>query len=276
MLDAEQLRVGLELLGIGTAAGLVGGLLGVGGGIIMIPGMYLILADHFGVNSFHLYKLAAISTAIVVSIPATVRHRRAGAILPPLLKRMILPALVGILVGVLLGKCMANESTHFLRRMFGGFLLAVVAFNIYLVRRTAHGDVAIRPYCPLPNARPWVGALPGMPAGLIAGLLGIGGGVWAVPAQRLFLGVRLRYAIANSSAMIIVIATATSIGQSIAVEGMEGVRAVDGWWLTAWLAPGAVVGGWFGAALTHKIPTGWLRLVFYVLLAVTGVRLVSG
>jgi len=47
-----------------------------------------------------------------------------------------------------------------------------------------------------------------------------------------------------------------------------------GWRLAAWLAPGALAGGWIGAGLTHRLQVRWLRYIFLALLAVTGVKLI--
>ena len=263
----------LELLAIGATAGVLGGLLGVGGGLVMIPAMVLVLGNHFGADSFHLYKLAAITTSIVLSIPAAIRHNRARAIVHRMLIGIVPLAVIGAIIGVLAARCFAGEYTHWLRRAFGGFLELVVLFNLYQARRTARGQQTLGNTCPMPQRRWLLGTVVGLPAGLVAGLLGIGGGVWAVPSQRLFLGIQLRNAIANSSCMIIGVAIATATAQSIAVTTMPPLRALDGWWLSAWLAPGALLGGWCGAGLTHRLPIHWIRHSFHLLLVVTGLRI---
>lgn len=263
----------IQLLLIGATAGLLGGLLGIGGGLVMIPAMLLILGDHFGPDSLHLYKLAAISTSIVLSIPAATRHGRAGAIVYRILPGILPAAAVGVIVGVVGASYFSGGHTHVLKQVFGGFLELVVAFNVYQGWRNARGGAILCESCPIPTRRRLIGAVVGLPSGLLAGLLGIGGGVWAVPSQHLMLGVRLRNAIANSSLMIVVVATITAATQSIAVARMPGLDFVDGWWLALWLAPGALIGGWCGADLTHRLPTRWLRHAFHALLAVTGVRL---
>jgi uncharacterized membrane protein YfcA len=92
----------------------------------------------------------------------------------------------------------------------------------------------------------------------------------------LLLGVRLRYAIATSTVMIIGVALAASIGLSIdlAALGHDPPLHRVGWWLALWLSPGAILGGWVGAGLTHRLPVRWLRYVLLLLLAVAGVKLV--
>ncbi|TWT41033.1 Sulfite exporter TauE/SafE [Phycisphaerae bacterium RAS1] len=267
-----------ELACVGLAAGLVGGLLGVGGGLVMIPAMALLLADAFGPGSFHLYKLAAIATSVVLSIPATLRHVRAGAIMPDMLRSTLPLAVIGVAAGVALASSplFVGGQTHNLRRVFGGFLELVVAVQVFQHVRAARGEPSLVDCCPLPTRRLLHGLVVGLPTGVIAGFLGIGGGIWAVPAQSLLFGIRLRYAIANSSLMIIFVAGATVIVQSLAVSRMPGLSAGSAWWLTAVLAPTAIAGGWIGAGLTHRISTAWLRVAFNGLLAVTGVQLMRG
>ena len=90
------------LVAIGLAAGVLGGLLGVGGGILMIPALTFIFADKYGPNSFHVYNLAAISTSFVLAIPAAIRHTRAGAVIYPFLRSIVPLAVIGVVAGVLL------------------------------------------------------------------------------------------------------------------------------------------------------------------------------
>ncbi len=266
----------LTLLLIGAVAGTLGGLLGIGGGLVMIPAMTILLGDRFGPNSFHLYKLAAIATAIVLSIPAALRHHRAGAIVPRMIPSMLILAILGAVFGVAGAAPLSDNYTFWLKRLFGGFLQCVVAWSLLQDWWRRSDAAGLRRTCPTPARLGLIGTVVGLPAGLIAGLLGIGGGVWAVPAQTLFLGVRLQNAIANSCCMIVGVAAATSVWQSAAIAvHMPDLRVIDGWWLALWLAPGATLGGWCGAGLTHRLPTTGLRYAFYALLVFVGIRLLG-
>jgi uncharacterized membrane protein YfcA len=263
------------LLAVGAAAGLIGGLFGVGGGILMIPGMVIFLGNQYGPNSLHLYKLAAITTSIVLSTLAAIRHARAGAVVYRLLPGIIPPAIVGVVAGVLFANLFVDERTAQLRRLFGAFLLLVVAVNLWQEWRAIKGRQHLRNRSPMPHRWLSIGLIVGLPAGFIAGLLGVGGGVWAVPSQRQLLGIRMRNAIANSSLLIVGIAACTSATLGLALTQIEGVHPSSGWYLALWLAPGAVLGGWIGAGMTHKLPAVGLRYGFQVLLIVTGLRLLA-
>lgn len=265
----------LELIGVGTAAGLLGGLLGIGGGIVMIPAMVFVLGQKFGPESFHVYKLAAISTSFVLSFPACYRHIRAGAMVRAMLPGIIIAGLLGVVAGVLTASTFVGEHTATLRRIFGAFLQLVVLINVWQASRAASSDAHLCRACPMPHRWLRSGPLVGLPAGFIAGLLGVGGGVWAVPSQRMLLGIRVRNAIANSAGMILFVSLFTAAGLSwdLATRTHGAALHRAGWWLALWLAPGAIVGGYLGAGLTHRLPTRWLRWGFQVLLVITGVKL---
>lgn len=273
MLDAFTSWQIFELLLIGAAAGMLGGLLGVGGGVVMIPALAFVLENKFGPESFHLYKLGAITTTVVLSGPAVWRHYKAGAIVPAIVRDALPFAIVGVVGGVLLSGLFVDEQTRILRKIFGGFLVAVVIFNIIQRRNEIKNEYNTADHCALPT-RYWLfGGVVGFPAGLIAGFLGVGGGVWAVPSQRLALGVRLRNAIANSSTIILPVAVVTSLVLSISISQRTELSIWAGYLIAACLAPSALLGAWLGAGLTHTLPLKWLRMAFHVLLLVAGLRL---
>lgn len=267
----------LALLGIGVLAGVAGGLFGVGGGIIMIPALELLFADAYGPDSFHAYNLASITTAMVLSIPASVRQFRARAVVRSILPALTPAALVGVFGGVALGMVLVGDLTPWLKRVFGGFLELVVAISVFQEWRARQGEPHLFHTCPTRRRGTWIALVAGAPAGVIAGLLGVGGGIWAVPAMTLVLGVRLRNAIATSTVLIVYVAAVTSATMSAALARVPAEVSLVGkaWWIALWLAPGALLGGWLGAGWMHRLPVRWLRYAFLVLLAVTGVRLMG-
>ena len=264
---------------IGVVAGLLGGLLGIGGGIVMIPAMLLLLPeDLYGGRDqrLHVFQLAALATAVVLSAPAAKRHAQAGAIVPAMLWGIIPAAMIGVAGGVTLASLFVGEHAHLLRRIFGAFMVLAAAADIWRRRAAQRGRETHRRSCPVATRRMLIGTAVGLPAGVIGGLLGVGGGIWAVPTQNAAFGIRLPNAIANSACTIVVAAAAAALAKSVAITRIAGLDALNGWWLALWLAPGALVGGWFGAALTHRLPVRWVRRAFYALLIVTGLRLALG
>lgn len=278
MMDPETLIMVGAMLMIGATAGLFGGLLGIGGGIVMIPGLEILLAERYGPDSFHLYRLTAIVVALGLSIPAVVRHITAGALVKPILRQLVPAGLVGCAVGMLVAGMLVQEQTVWLKRLFGVYLVLVVLSDVrqWLAKARRDGDAPTRTSCPNPTNAWHFARIVGFPAGFTAGLLAVGGGIWAVPTQRM-LGVRLRNAIANSAGMIPMIAVGTGVMQSVVIgtrtEGGAG-NLLSAWVLIFGLLPTAVTGAWIGAGLTHRLPIGLLRVVFDVLLLVAGVRLI--
>lgn len=267
-LSTEQM-IALPLIGL--VAGVLGGLLGIGGGLVIIPALLLTLGQHFGPGSLHVYKCAALATAIVLSVPAARQHLRSGAVIVRMLPALEIFAVVGVIAGVFLSGLLAGEATRWLQRIFGVAMIVVVV-STYVIRR-------LRPRlrdgaaCPVPRRAGFIGTRVGLPAGFVSGLLGIGGGVWAVPAQNLLLHIRLTSAIANSTCLIIGVALTAAIAQSLSVAAMPGLDWRSGWILALWLSPGALVGGGIGGRLTHVLPIEIVRTAFHALLVITGLRL---
>jgi uncharacterized membrane protein YfcA len=117
-------------------------------------------------------------------------------------------------------------------------------------------------------------ALVGTLTGFAAGLLGIGGGAVAVPAQQAILRLGLRSAIANSAAAVIFSTLLAAVCKNAtlapAAPGTPGP-----WTYVLFLAPPAVVGALVGSYLTHRVGRTWLRLVFIGFLAWTAYKMLT-
>lgn len=255
----------LEAAAIGLAAGLIGGLAGVGGSLVMIPGLALVFgyADESH-REQHLYMAAAMAVNVLVSIPATLRHIRAGAVRRELTMRLMPPMIAAIIVGVLISD---RVNGAILKQLLALFIAGYCTLSIYRVFRPR--QEANRPPERIGPAR--IGAIGGF-AGLCAGLLGIGGGGIIVPALQVFSNVRLRHAIGASSAVMVVTAT---IGASLKLGTLRlhAFTIREALALILALAPGAIIGGWLGAHLAHHLPLRIVRLVVSILLIMIAVRL---
>ncbi|GIW74148.1 MAG: hypothetical protein KatS3mg103_0670 [Phycisphaerales bacterium] len=250
---------------IGALAGVLGGLAGIGGSMIMLPALAVFVHDPDPGTAHHMFMAAAMVVNVVVSFPAALRHRAAGAIHAPAL-RVILPAMaLAIVAGVLISNAFDGLI---LRKVLAGFIAAYAIMTIVRFFRKSHEP-------PLEGAgvRPLRLAAIGVATGLVAGLLGIGGGVLMVPMLQVFCRMPIRNAIATSSAVMVLTAV---VGASIklATLGPEhGRSAVDALVIAAALAPTAFVGGRLGAALTHRLPLQAVRLVVSLALLVVAGRM---
>lgn len=259
----------LAFAAVGTLAGLLAGLLGIGGGAVIVPALLVLLPAFAMDGTWTAHQAVATSLATVVaagSASAWSHHRR-GAVRWELVRRLVPALLLGAACGALLA---AGLPGDWLRRLFGLFLLVSGARMLLAAGASALSH-------PLPRGRPLVAVGSGI--GALSAVLGIGGGVMMVP----FLarhGVKLRNAVATSSACGVPLAAAGSIGFVLSGWGRTGL-APHSLGFVLWpavlaIAVAAVPMANVGARLAHRLPTAALRRVFAVFLLVAGLRLLLG
>jgi uncharacterized membrane protein YfcA len=258
----------MELLvqaAIGFIAGLLGGLLGVGGSIIIIPGLILYLSQtgrYYG-SQQHLLQAAAMICNVFVAAPSVCAHYRAGMIMRPVVLLLVPGALLGILAGVTVSdsSLFARQNGVYLAMILAGFLVYVAAYNGW---RLVHGSDLETGFDerPRPSAL-GVGAV-GLTMGFFAGLLGIGGGAVCVPMQQVFLRIPLRRAIANSATTIVCVSAIGAVYKNATLPALHGIPLDASLQLALMLIPTAIVGSYLGGFLTHVLPRRVLRGVFIV------------
>lgn len=262
------IEVILELAGVGLAAGALGGLFGIGGSVLMIPAMTIIVR-----TDQHLAQAVAMIVNIFVSAPAALRHHRAKAVRFDAMKRILPIAVAMILLGVMCSNLLPSEE---LKRVFGVFLLYVIFTTLMQVARRAAEPTE-------EDARiGWLqcGIVGGI-TGFAAGVLGIGGGLIAVPLMQKVCKLPLRQSIATSSALMCITAIFGAILKNATLY--EHVDAHTGETLhvgssllfAALLTPTAIVGAYLGAGLTHKLPIIWVRLAFVLLMVWASLKMLG-
>ncbi len=251
---------------LGLLAGILGGMLGVGGSILMIPGLTLLLGRHQ-----HLYQAAAMMANVAVSVPAAWRHYQAGATVPAVLRWMLPVAVVCVVIGVWVSNLplfAGMDGGIWLGRILALFLLYVAVINAL---RLADAEPPAGPVT-LPSRPSRAGsAAAGGTLGLTAGLLGIGGGALAVPLQQVVLKLPLRSCIANSAAVICFSATLGAVYKTATLPAHSYAPGLFYQWhdavlLAAILAPTAFIGGRLGASLTHRLPLRQVRIALILLM----------
>jgi uncharacterized membrane protein YfcA len=270
---------------LGLIAGVLGGMLGVGGSVVMIPGLVWLLGREHGAEQ-HLYQAGAMIANVAVSVPAAMRHRQAGAMTPSVLVGMLPAALVCVLIGVGLSNLpifSGADGSVWLGRCLAVFLIYVIYANTRkLLRSTATADPSTE-MTPDPGSarlRPLTGGITvGGIMGSTAGLMGIGGGAIATPLQQTLLGLPLRNCIANSSLVICISATLGAISKNASLS-LHATPALplqwtDGLWLGLLLAPTAWAGGRLGASLTHRLPLRTIRIAFILLMVIAAWKMAA-
>ncbi len=264
----------LIILAAGIVAGGFGALLGVGGGVFLVPFLNLVLG-------FPLPAAAAISLATVIATSSSVTAGRSGQRLINLRLGMTLE--VATVAGSLVGGVTAHlfaEST--LQRLFGIMSIAVAAVMLgRLNRRNVILDPAASPgrlggsfhdedtggTVTYRIKRLPVALLASFGAGNVSSLLGVGGGVIKVPALNAWCGMPMRAAAATSALMIGV----TASGGAIIYYGRGDLSPLA----AAPAVLGVQLGSRVGLRLGRRLPVSWLKaLMAAVLLFVAVVMFV--
>ncbi|MBF0424216.1 MAG: sulfite exporter TauE/SafE family protein [Magnetococcales bacterium] len=261
----EQVYLFLVYALLGATSGVLAGLLGVGGGIILVPVLVLSL-EFQGVSpaiSMHMALGTSLAIIVITAMASVRAHHRRGAVIWSIVWR-ITP---GILLGTFFGSGLANHlSGTTLKRLFGLFALALAFYLAFgrppLASRTLPRTVGM--------------ALVGGIIGCISALMGIGGGSLSVPFM-VWCNVSMRQAVATSAA----------IGWPIAIAGATGYT-LTGWGdarlpsmalgyvhLPAMIAVAltSATCAPLGARLAHSIDPLSLRRLFAALLLLLGGRM---
>jgi uncharacterized protein len=262
---AALLPLAAVYLGIGTAAGLLAGLLGVGGGLIIVPLLLLTFTRQAlpASSLMHVALGTSMASIVFTSISSLRAHDRRGAV-DWLIVRRITP---GIMAGTFLGTWVAARlSTVFLKWFFVVFLY-LVAVQMLLDRK------------PRPTRQiPGIGGTSavGGAIGGISSLVGIGGGSLSVPFM-VWCNVPVHRAIGTSAAIGLPIALAGSAGYIVNGLGAPDLPPLALGYVSlpalAGIVLASVATAPLGARLAHSLPVAKLKRVFALLLLAMGTRL---
>lgn len=259
----------IELVAISAAAGVFGGilagLLGVGGGIVIVPALYLALS-HSGVAPDMAMRVAvgtSLATIIFTALSSSWGHWKRGAVDLAFLRRWAPFLIIGVIIGSGLGSVVSG------RLMMGVFAVVAIAVALNMLRGATE-----RAERSEPGQAMW-GAL-GIVAGTISAMMGIGGGTVCVPILS-YLGYDIRRAVGTSAAIGLIIALPGSIVYAASGLGQEGLPP---WSLgyvnliaAAAIIPLSTLFAQLGAKLAHTIPPKALRWSFAGFLMLTGLRM---
>lgn len=250
---------------LGAFVGVLAGLLGVGGGLVIVP--ILVYAFNYqqipGEIIMHLALGTSLASIIFTSISSFSAHHRRGAVDWLTVRRIV----IGILTGTFLGSCFASLlSTNMLKIFFVVFLYFVAYQFLTNKKPKASRELPGR----------FGMFVAGNTIGFVSSLVGIGGGALSVPFMS-WCNVVVHRAIGTSSAIGLPIAIAGTVGyaytgwgNSILPEyslGFIYLPALFG------IAAVSVLTAPFGVKLAHSLPVGKLKKIFALLLIVVGTRM---
>ncbi|TXI26194.1 MAG: sulfite exporter TauE/SafE family protein [Ottowia sp.] len=249
----------LELAALGLVTGFLAGLLGIGGGMIMVPFISAMLSGR-GVEPGLAVKMAiatSMATIIFTSVSSVRAHHKKGAVRWDIVKSLA--------PGIVLGAMVASLGVFALLK--GASLYFVFAAFVAFSGSQMFLDKKPAPTRQLPGTAGLLGA--GGVIGALSGLVGAGGGFVSVPFMT-WCNVPIHNAVATSAALGFPIALANVVGYVIAGQGLQGVPPYSfGYlWLPALvvIASCSVLMAPLGARAAHALPVKKLKRAFAVVL----------
>lgn len=260
----------VQLAVLGLVTGFLAGLLGIGGGMIMVPFISAILSGR-GVEPGLAVKMAiatSMATIIFTSVSSVRAHHKKGAVRWDIVKRLA--------PGIVMGAMVASLGVFALLK--GAALYFVFAAFVAFSGSQMFLDKKPAPTRQLPGTPGLLGA--GGVIGFLSGLVGAGGGFVSVPFMT-WCNIAIHNAVATSAALGFPIALANVIGYVIAGQRLEGLPAYSfGYlWLPALvvIASCSVLMAPVGAKAAHALPVKKLKRVFaLVLFVLAGYMLMKG
>jgi uncharacterized membrane protein YfcA len=256
------LPVVATLLALGATGGLLAGMLGVGGGMVLVPFTTLVFAA-IGVPRDLTLKMAlatSLATILFTAISSVRAHHARGAVRWDLVARLAPGIVVGALLGAQLTRHLPSTALHV---VFGAFLFFAATQMLFGLK---------------PNA---TRALPGQAGlatvgatiGSVSAVVGAGGAFMSVPFMN-WCNVAMHQAVGTASALGLPIAAAGTVGYIVSGWSMSGLPAGALGLIhvpaLAALATASVLTAPLGAWLAHRMNVAQLRRVFAVLLYIVG------
>jgi uncharacterized membrane protein YfcA len=250
----------------GLVSGTLAGLLGVGGGIVIVPLLFNVF-PLFGIPEAIQMKVAvatSLATIIPTSIQSARKHHATGMMDVALLRSIWPTMLAGVALGTFIGVFVRGEGMT--------AVFAMVALLVALNMGFTGVDFKVADSVPAGPPR----AALGIGIGSVSAMMGIGGGTLGVPILSMF-GYPIRAAVATASAFGLIISIPATIG--FVLGGWNDARvppfslgyvSLIGF---ALIAPTSILATPWGVKLAHTIPPLWLKRAFAVFLAVTSLRM---
>lgn len=249
----------MAYIGLGLFTGFSAGMLGIGGGLVMVPALTMMFVAQSGFPPSEVLHLAlgtSIATILFTSFSSLRAHHKHGAVL----WKVVMQITPGILFGTVLGTLFASNIPAKPLALFFTVFVCCVALQMVL-------NLKPKPSRDLPGAG-GVFAV-GMGIGSVSALVAIGGGAFTVPFLT-WCNVRVQKAIGTSAAVGFPIAVGGTIGYIYNGLGHAGLPewSIGFVYLPAlvWMVPPSMLMAPLGARLTHRLPVATLKRVFACLL----------
>ena len=267
-ISAEFLTLFLILSSLAAIAGFLAGLLGIGGGLVLVPSLYFIFSS-FGYAGEHLMHVAvgtSLATIMATGVSSARSHYKRGAVDVELIKK-IGP---GLILGVILGSLVASMVNSFWLKCFFVPALFVLATLMLINPKTS----AVNKSLPSTFLTTPISAV----IGLVSSLMGIGGAALNVPFMTL-CHVPMHKAIGTAAAMGILVAITGTLGfLLIGLGGSADLLPPYTYGYINILAlmvimPITILMAPIGVAVAHKFSITRLKRIFSIFLFFLGFRM---
>jgi uncharacterized membrane protein YfcA len=258
------ITMGVLLLAVGAFAGVLAGLLGVGGGIILVPAFFYVF-NALGYPDFQLMQVClatSLATIIVTSIRSVMAHNKKGAVDWEILRSWALGIVLGAVVGFFIASSLRSAT---LQMIFG--VLAIIV-GLYMTFGKAHWRVGDA----MPKGVARIVLSPVI--GFLSVLMGIGGGSFGVPTMSLY-NVPIHRAVATAAGFGVIIAVPSVIGfltVDLQYPPPFTIGAVNLPAFILVIAMTLITAPW-GAALAHRMDPKPLKRVFGVFLMLVAINM---
>ncbi|HET7479584.1 MAG TPA: sulfite exporter TauE/SafE family protein [Rubrobacteraceae bacterium] len=238
---------------IGVVGGMLAGLVGVGGGIVFVPGLVY-------VGGWSIKEAVAASLVIIIfsSISGTIRNSKSE---DPVNWRVAALLSLAVAPASLIGVAVSRVSSDTVVEIVFSIVLLLLAYP------TARGRPDFDESKKIPLI--WV-FVAGVFIGALSGLVGVGGGVVMVPLMVLGMGIGTKQAVSTSLAVIMFTGVVGATGYIV-----TGFRGAEELLSLPPLIIGSMIGAWIGVKIRDPLPADTIRIGFAVFMAVTALRLLT-
>jgi uncharacterized membrane protein YfcA len=254
------------LLAAGAAGGMLAGLLGVGGGIVIVPVLDLALVTA-GVDpavAMHVAVATSMATIVPTSISSSRSHAKRGSIDFAVVRRWSVPIVIGALTGSLVASIVDARALAGVFGVVAGLaaLKMVLPLDHVVLRRSIPGGAA-------------GAAIPGF-IGAISAMMGIGGGTLSVPSMTL-CGEPVHKAVGTAALLGLWISVPATMGYLLAQPGAATMPPWTLGWVSlpgfAIIAPVAWLVAPIGARIAHSLDRRRLSAAFGAFLLLVSARM---
>lgn len=249
---------------IGAIAGFTAGLFGVGGGLIIVPILYIVFTQmNYDANVImHVAVGTSLATIIVTSISSVMAHHKKGAVLWQVFRNLAPGLVLGSFMGAGIADLMSGQHLQLVIGVFAVWMA-------YKMFRGAHALVDANRHLPSPPLQ----FVAGGGIGVASAIFGIGGGSLTVPYLNRH-GVVMQKAVATSAACGLPIAVAGALGFMWfgAKEQIDVPNTIGYVHIYAFLGISVMsfITAKFGAKVAHRLSPAMLKKCFAGLLVVVG------